>query len=133
MLDNDALSRKSFWSYITGLDEFFLLEGDVEYDEDVDEVHPRQFAQSFSFASDLLRVSKESPVMLRIGNIAWPQCLLESGRPRTLLELVWKDVKAVWGDFEVEETEMEVGEVEGEPIRRTAMRVIRSNQEVNGS
>lgn len=133
MLDNDGLSRKSFCSYIANLGEFFLLEGDVEYDEDVDEVHPRQFAESFSFASDLLRVSKESPVMLRIGNIAWPEYLLESGRPRTLLELVWKEVKEVWGDFEVEETEMEVGEVESEPIRRTAMRVIRSNQEVNGS
>src|SRR3546814_10844553 len=74
--------------------------GEFEYDEDVDDVMPREFRNEFEQADDVAIVLRHDGAILRNSGVAWPNAL--TGQP------VWSDsrvaahvrgiVEELWGD-----------------------------------
>lgn len=97
------------------------FEGDFTYDEDLDDVHPREFRSEFEIGSSVLVVPKHDGSMLTVGRQHWPRVL--TGQPRvnvSNLAMHFLSVLATaWGE-EVEEgsEDREVGKVGDAPITR---------------
>jgi len=111
-----------------------LFDGDdVEYDEDSDECHPKEFKEQFEKDESILYVRKYSPSILTIGGQPWPKSIIEAayaGRPQTFEELIRNIVAEVWGDdIEESEDEKQVGTVYSEKIKRQVTTLLRQNSE----
>jgi hypothetical protein len=97
--------------------------GEVEYDEDRDEVHPKEFRQEFKQSDDVALVLKHDGGILRLLGYSWPRALMglpDAAESRTA-EFVRNVVTKVWG-YEVSEDdeEREVGKVGFAEIMRDA-------------
>ncbi len=122
-MGNKHLDSKEFMDLVADRDGIEVYVGDeVEYDEDADDCHPREFKECFRVDSSIILVRKYMPTSLTVGSQHWPQCVVEPAfpdRPRSYLELVRSIISKAWAG-EVDESEMkaEVGTVRGESVRR---------------
>ena len=97
------------------------FDGEFDYDEDQDDVHPREFRDDFVVSDDIALVLKHDGSIVRVGNSYWPK--LRGGRRRTqdsnVAEYVKTIVARVGGD-NLEETEEErvVGSAGGTDVLR---------------
>lgn len=95
--------------------------GDFSYDEDQDEVHPRDFRNDFEVNSDIVVVPKHDGSLLTIGRKSWPKMITgqPSKRESNLETEVRRILREVWGN-EIEEKyeDREVGTVNGTSIIR---------------
>ena len=97
------------------------LDGEFNYDEDQDDVHPREFRDDFVMGEDIAMVLRHDGSILTVGNSCWPKS--RKGRRRAQYSNVSAYVKAiiarVWGDC-LDETEEErvVGTAGGTEIMR---------------
>ena len=97
------------------------FEGKFDYDEEQDEVHPRDFRNHFDQSDDVAVVLKHDGRILRAGNLAWPN--VPTGQPRVNDSKVAGFVRGliahVWGaDLEEYEKERVVGKVGRTEIMR---------------
>jgi hypothetical protein len=128
------LDAAQFRSALPGLDYIDLFAGDeVDYDEDSDECHPRDFKDQFQSDGAIFFVRSYMPTILTVGSRKWPQCVIEPAypdRPKNYAELVRSIVVEVWGgDFEESEDEKPVGSVYDTKIKRRVTTLWRPERE----
>jgi hypothetical protein len=97
-------------------DSIDVFDGDeVEYDEDSDECHPKEFKEQFESNESIFFVRRYMPTVLTNAGQSWPQCVVGPvypDLPKTFAEHFRKIVADVWGkDFDEYEDEKSVGSV----------------------
>ena len=119
---SEWMSESEFEEKLRCSTEFAIsFEGEFDYDEDEDDVHPRDFRENFDISNDVALVLKYDGGILRVGNSKWPSSL--GGRQRVQYSNVAAYVRAMvarlWGD-NVDENEEKcvVGTVDGTDICR---------------
>lgn len=88
--------------------------GEFDYDEDQDEVHPKEFREKFEIAEDIVLVLKHDGRILTMPNSDWPGSV--TGQPRwsdsNVAEHTRKLIRRVWGeDLQEDIEERIVGKV----------------------
>lgn len=116
-----ATLRKQFLD----LEEVRFIEGEIDYDEDSDECHPREFRESFQASDAVYLVPREAAALVDVAGKKWPECIRPEScpAPRSPKEAFLRAVAQAWectvDDLqEWSDDEWEVGNVEGTPILR---------------
>lgn len=107
------------------------FDGEFSYEEDTDDVHPREFKSFFEIGSNIWVVPKHSGSVLTVGQTQWPRAMVgDSSWPSSnLAELVKAVISETWSEnYEVGDEDAEVGTVNGTPIIRNVT-VFRRNDE----
>ena len=101
------------------------LDGEFSYDEDEDNVHPREFRDDFDASEDVAVVLKHDGSILSLGNSRWPGSLNKRNRRQNsnVATYVVDIIRREWGEnVDEDEEERVVGTVGGEEIwRRVAV------------
>ena len=101
------------------------FDGEFDYDEDQDNVHPKEFRDDFNTSEDVALVLKHDGNILSVGNTTWPGSLIKRQRPQNsnVAAYVVDIIRRVWGEsVDEDEEERVVGTVGGEDIwRRVAV------------
>jgi Histidine kinase-, DNA gyrase B-, and HSP90-like ATPase len=131
---NEYLSAAQFRQELSEKHSIDLFEGEeVEYDEDSDSCHPKDFKEHFESDDTIFFVRKYMPTILTVGIRKWPQCVVQPSypdRPKNYEELVRNIIAEVWGkDFQEYEDEKLVGFVDGTPINRNVTTFSRSERD----
>lgn len=120
----EYLNLNSLTATIRDASEVLVFEGrSIDFDEDLDDVHPRDFKNGFEQNPEIFLLSTfESPI-LKVGNKSWPECVaglhLEN-RPRTYAEALQQAFLQGWGSIPESSDEMRtVGSVQSSDITRT--------------
>ena len=119
---SEWLNAEEFEARLCSSEELAIgFEGEFDYDEDRDEVHPRDFRDAFDQSDDVAVVLKHDGHLLRAGNLSWPNAL--AGQPRLndskVVGFVRDRIAHVWGaDLEEHEEERVVGKVGDTEITR---------------
>ena len=126
------LNEEQFRLRLNGLNELAIqFDGEFSYDEERDEVHPREFRNNFKGSQDVFVVPKHDGEILRVGRQSWPKSI--TGRlvqkNSNLAAEVRRILENVWGS-EVEENmeEREVGTVGTVSIARDVSVFVRASQ-----
>jgi len=95
--------------------------GDFDYDEDEDDVHPKEFRDDFELSEEIAIVIQHSGNILSDGASSWPRSI--TGRPdpqnSRVAEHVRSIIRRVWGpDVEEDKEYCEVGTVQDKSITR---------------
>jgi hypothetical protein len=112
-LEERLRSRKEF---------VVTFDGEFNYDEDRDGVHPRDFHDSFKLATDVAIVLDHEGAILTARNYSWPNALTGRSKPQhsNVAAFVRSVVARVWeNDFEERDEERTVGKVFSEDITRS--------------
>jgi hypothetical protein len=107
------------------------FEGEFDYDEDQDDVHPKEFRQDFKLAEEIALVLKHDGGILRLGNNSWPRSITSKtkGSHSNVAALVREIIHRVWGDAVLEDDdERVVGKVGYSEIVR-GVTVFRASEE----
>ncbi|MCW1913080.1 ATP-binding protein [Luteolibacter sp. GHJ8] len=96
------------------------FDGEFHFDEDKDDVHPREFRSDFEESEDVAIVLEHQGSILSFSNTTWPRSLLGQARSResNLEALTRKIILEVWQEFEEAEEEQTVGKVGFSDISR---------------
>lgn len=109
----------------SSLELAIMLDGEISYDEDEDNVHPREFRDDFNAAGGVAVVLKHDGSILSLGNSRWPGSLNKRNRRQNsnVATYVVDIIRREWGEnVEEDEEERVVGAVGGEEIwRRVAV------------
>jgi Histidine kinase-, DNA gyrase B-, and HSP90-like ATPase len=115
------LNVHEFGEKITTMEELILnFEGEFSYDEDEDQMHPREFKNDFEESDTVIMIPKHYGGIVKARGIDWPASLYEnrSGANR-LSELVRKIVRETWSsDFDESEEKRVVGKAAGYEVKR---------------
>lgn len=107
---------------LTGINELAIsFDGHFSYEEDTDDVHPREFRNGFEVDPSIVVVPRHSGSVLMVGQQQWPKMVTEQSiwRDSNLAQLVREIVLDAWGDSaEVDDEDRVVGTVDGTPIYR---------------
>lgn len=127
---NEYLNADQFREELSHLDSIDIFAGEeVEYDEDSDSCHPREFREQFECDKTIFLVRQSMPTVLTVGSRKWPQCVIEPAyptRPKSYEAIVRSIVAEVWGkDFTKSDDEKRVGVVDGSPIERSVTTLFR--------
>jgi hypothetical protein len=97
------------------------FEGEFSYDEDTDDVLPREFRDEFKQADDVAVVPRHDGSVIRANTLIWPQSL-PGGAPRSdsqLAVFVRRVLQEVWGERpDTTSVTRVVGKVDGTEIQR---------------
>lgn len=119
---DEWLNSAEFSELLASLSDVVVtFSGDFTYDEDNDDVHPRDFKNDLEISENILVVPRHDGSVLTVGRQAWPRSI--TGQPmrletnlaaefRRLLEIVWE------GDVQEESMNYAIGKVNGTPIIR---------------
>ncbi|PXX51134.1 HD domain-containing protein [Aquitalea magnusonii] len=104
--------------------------GDFDYDEDLDDVHPKEFRESFFVSDDVAVVLRHDGGVMSVGNISWPRSV--TGNPKSsdsnVAAHVIELIQRMWGDnFEESDERRVVGTVNSTNIIRE-VRVFRRSK-----
>lgn len=128
--DRQWLSSSELREYLADKREISVaLDGEFSYEEDADPVHPREFAETFEIADDVLIVPSHDGSILAVGERSWPQMItgVVPQRGSNLGREVLRIVAQEWGDdWDSESDEREIGTVGSTPITREIHRLVRS-------
>jgi hypothetical protein len=107
------------------VDEVRFIEGEIDYNEDTDECHPREFRESFALSNSLYLIPRQVSHLLDVAGQKWPDCIRSdiSPAPRSPKEAFLRAIAQAWGCRvdelnEWPEDEYQVGDVAGTPILR---------------
>ena len=97
------------------------FDGEFDYDEDQDDVHPRDFREDFTISEGIALVLKHDGGILEIGNNSWPRSV--TGQPKgnvsNAAAYIGDLIRRVWGEnIHEDEEERVVGKVGGFDITR---------------
>ncbi|MFT4067652.1 hypothetical protein [Paraburkholderia sp.] len=98
------------------------FDGEFTYDEDEDDVHPREFKNEFVIGENIITVPQHDGSVLKVGRQSWPRSIID--RPKTresnLAGEVVRHLTDVWSEqFEEDSENREVGSVGGTSIKRS--------------
>jgi len=121
--DGDCLSEEQIYKQMMADSEIIYFEGtEIEYDEDSDSCHPKEFNNDFEPSSELYLVPGSMPTILSVGGKDWPRSLAPTDRgetPRSYEEAFHRAVRKAWEDgFDTYTEERVVGDVNGTEIER---------------
>ena len=96
------------------------FDGDFDYDEDADDVHPRAFGEDFDMSDDVALVLKFDGSICRIGNNHWPRSMAGRNRMQysNVADYVREAISRIWNDNDESEEQRIVGTVGGTEISR---------------
>ena len=96
------------------------FDAEFDYDEEQDDVHPRDFREEFRLSEDAAFVLKYDGSMLRSGNINWPRCLsrTQGAAGSNVGRHVRMVIESVWGSLDEDEEDRIIGTVDGIEIVR---------------
>jgi hypothetical protein len=98
------------------------FDGEFSYEEDVDDVHPREFKSYFEVSKHIWVVPRHSGSVLTVGQSEWPASMAGETLPwrsSNLAELVKALLSEAWNEsYEVEDEDCEIGNVNGTSIIR---------------
>jgi hypothetical protein len=128
----DWLATREFEERLRSSTEIAIsFDGEFDYDEDQDDVHPKDFRDDFKLSEDIAVVLKHDGGILRAGNNSWPKSV--TGQPRwsdsNVAEYTRRLIRQAWGDdLQEDEEERVVGKVRYSEITRgvTVFRVLDS-------
>jgi len=121
-LGADWLSTGEFQERLRSTKEISVsFDGEFNYDEDRDEVHPKEFREDFQGSEDISIVLKHDGGILRAGSNTWPKSV--TGQPKwsdsNVAEYARKLIRQAWGENLMEdEEERVVGKVNDSEITR---------------
>lgn len=118
---DEWLSSKEFCELIVKLDELLItFDGEFSYEEDEDNVLPREFREGFEIGAEVFVVPRHDGTVLRHGSRSWPDNGRGSaGRSENLSKMVASLIQATYGENCDEGYEKrQIGEVGSEPIER---------------
>lgn len=121
----DWITTKQLEDLLSEVTELRIFVGEVQYDEDVDEVHPRNFSLLFKQASDVLFVPDDVPGYKTDVRGAILGTVRGLHRPASLPELVSQIVAEKWAEHFDDEEEFAIGTVDGSDIFREVRMVSR--------
>ena len=118
----DWLTSAEFATRLPDVNELLVsFDGDFWYDEDQDDVHPRELKQNFVLNDDVAIVLKHDGAVIGSRTTSWPRSLIElpvlnesnvAARIRDIIHDVWGD------DCDEESDTRLVGTVDGTGIER---------------
>lgn len=116
------LNTLQFAERLETTDEVLIsFDGDFDYEEDSDDVLPRDFRDSFRTNEDVVVVLKYDGTIIPSSPSHWPRSLvgLDISDKSRVATYVRQIISRVWGDLHVESSEQrEVGTVNGTEIER---------------
>jgi hypothetical protein len=97
------------------------FDGEFDYDEDQDDVHPKEFREDFKISDDIALVLKHDGNILKVGNNSWPRSV--TGKPKSgnsnVAAHAREVIQRVWGkEAQEDEEERVVGKVRFSEITR---------------
>lgn len=130
----EYLNSEELRAILSQEDSIDVFEGDdVDYDEDKDACHPREFKDQFESDESIFFVRRYMPTVLNIGGQSWPRSILEPvypDRPQTFLDQFRNIVAEEWGeDIEEYDDEKVVGCVYQEKITRNVTTLVRPQRD----
>jgi hypothetical protein len=132
----DWLNTIEFKERLCSLTEIAIsFDGEFDYDEDQDDVHPKEFRQDFEASEDIALVLNHGGGILKAGNHVWPKSV--TGQPQyreSNVAAYTRDlIRRAWGDALQEDEEHRiVGTVSYSEITRRVS-VFRAAEEDNPS
>jgi hypothetical protein len=126
----DWLATREFEERLRSSTEIAIsFGGEFDYNEDQDDVHPKDFRDDFKVSQDIAVVLKHDGGILRAGNNSWPKSV--TGEPKwsdsNVAEYTRRLIRQAWGDdLQEDEEERVVGKVRYSEIIRgvTVFRVL---------
>jgi hypothetical protein len=119
---DEWVDAQNFRNRIAMLNEVIIsFDGEFDYDEDQDEVHPRDFRYNFTLGRDIIVVPKHDGAILKVGRQSWPNSItgLPKSKDSNLADEIRRILTESWGDgLNHWEEEREVGTVDDNPISR---------------
>ena len=119
---SDWLNAEEFEERLRSSEELVLgFESKFDYDENRDEVHPREFRDDFDQSDDAAVVLQHDGSMLRARNLTWPNALAGQAKlgESKVLEFVRDRIARMWGaDLGEDQEERVVGKVGDTKITR---------------
>ena len=127
------LKEQVFRSRLSNIQELIVsFKGEFEYDEDADEVHPRDFKNQFKIASNILVVVKHDGSILKVGRQSWPRSItgIEKLGESNLADAVRRIIGDCWGEVNEEQhEEREIGSVGNSTVTRSVTVFTRENSQ----
>lgn len=96
------------------------FDGEFDYDEDQDDVHPKEFRDNFECSEDIALVLRHDGAILKASNGSWPRSAVgqcKSGQSN-VAEYVRHLIQRVWGDTIEDDEDRVVGNVGYSDITR---------------
>jgi len=118
----DWLNTSEFVDRLRSSTEIAIsFDGEFDYDEELDDVHPKEFREEFTVGDDIAVILKHDGDVLRGGNVSWPRSI--TGQPK------WSDsnvaayarrlIREAWGEtLQEDEEDRIVGKVRYSDITR---------------
>jgi hypothetical protein len=122
----DWLATGEFQARLRSVNEIAIsFDGEFDYDEDQDDVHPKEFREDFRGSEDIVVVLKHDGGILRAGNNSWPRSVTGQSKwsDSNVAEYTRNLIRQDWGeDLLEDEEERVVGKVRhSEIIRRVTV------------
>jgi len=133
---SDWLSTSEFENRLRSSIEIAIsFDGEFHYDEDQDDVHPKEFRQDFMVSDEIALVLQHDGDILKAGNTNWPRSI--TGQPKwsdsNVAAYVRERIRRVLGDdLQEDEEDRVVGRVNySEITRRVTVFRISENEETH--
>ena len=116
------LTASEFEEKLRGSREIAIsFDGEVDYDENQDDVHPKDFREDFTASEGITMVLKHRGGILKVGNTGWPRSI--TGQPKhndsNAGAYAREMIRRVWGeDIQEDEEDRVVGTVGCSDITR---------------
>lgn len=120
-LNGDWLSTNELIEFLSGREQLDVHFGSVEYDADLDEVHPKEFENSFEEDPQVLFVPAEYAGYGPINLLEFFAEAVKTELPSNLEEFVRSIIGKAWDPWRSEENVV-VGSVNGSDIFREVIR-----------
>ena len=119
---SDWLSAGEFQERLRLTNEISInFDGEFDYDEDKDDVHPKEFREEFRGSEDMAIVLKHDGGIIRAGNSSWPKSV--TGQPKwsdsNVAEYTRGIIRQSWGDLQEDIEDRVVGKVGLSDITRS--------------
>lgn len=118
----DWLTESEFEDRLRSSTELAIsFDGEFDYDEDQDDVHPKEFREDFKISDEIALVLKHDGNILKVGNNSWPRSA--TGKPKSrnsnVAARAREVIQRVWGDnAQEDEEDRVVGKVHFSEITR---------------
>ncbi|MEQ8349164.1 MAG: hypothetical protein RIB84_04985 [Sneathiellaceae bacterium] len=110
------------------------FDGEFRYDEDVDDVHPKEFYEDFEISENVALILKHDGAMLKVGNTSWLRSI--AGEPKrsdsNAAAHAREVIRRVWGEHVQEDDKVcVVGKVRCSEIIRgvTVFRIVEDDEQ----
>jgi hypothetical protein len=133
----DWIGEQTLMSKLNNAQEIVVsFEGEFRYDEDEDDVHPREFRNEFKIDPDVLTVVKHDGSILKVGRQSWPNSIagVEPIMDTNLADTVMRILTECWGgNVQEHDEKREVGSVGSARISRNMTVFTRAKSNSTGS